>query len=285
MKTTKIKSGIVTESNAEYHGYKGAVSKSQLARMAVCPKYFKWCEDNPPEQSEEMVVGSAFHKLVLEPQDFGAEFVVMPEIDRRTKSGKESYMVFLQQAQGRQIITQEQYKTICGMRDSVLTTVEKVPALLKGVHEKSMYGIDKLTGECIKTRPDCYKIMGKGKEKNLTIVDFKSCRSAQENDFLNDVLKFHYDLQAYMYTKNASDLLDIPFENISFLFVAVEKKPPYLARDFETDEFVLRYGEMRYREYIGMYHRAKTTNNWWGLNGEYNVTKVLSLPAYLAKNL
>lgn len=284
MKTTKIKSGIVTESNAEYHGYKGAVSKSQLARMAVCPKYFKWCEDNPPEQSEEMVVGSAFHKLVLEPQDFGAEFVVMPEIDRRTKSGKESYMVFLQQAQGRQIITQEQYKTICGMLESVLA-LENVPKLLKSDHEKSMYGIDKLTGECIKTRPDCYKIMGKGKEKSLIITDLKSCRSAQTDDFTKDAIKFHYDLQAYMYTKNASDLLDIPFENISFVFIAVEKKPPYLAKKYQVDEFLLQHGEMRFREYIGMYHQAKTTNNWWGLNGEHDVTEVLSLPAYLAKNL
>lgn len=280
-----LKQGLVVESNASYHGDKTAVSKSQLARMAVCPKYFKWCEEHPPEQSDEMIVGSAFHKLVLEPQDFGTEFVVMPNIDRRTKSGRETYDVFLAQTQGRQVITQEQYATICGMREG-LFDVDGAKRLLKGKHEISMYGMDELTGERIKTRPDCYTVHNSDNEKILTIVDLKSCRSVLEEDFEHrDVFKFNYDLQAYMYTKNASDILGIPKENIIFNFLAVEKKPPYLAKKFEVDEFVLQHGEMKYREYIGMYHRAKTTNNWWGMNGEYNTTKVITLPTYLAKNL
>lgn len=281
-----LKQGLVVESNSAYHGDKTAVSKSQLARMSVCPKYFKWCEEHPLEQSDEMVVGSAFHKLVLEPEDFGTEFVVMPTIDKRTKSGRETYEVFLAQTQGRQIITQEQYATICGMRDS-LFEIDGVKQLLKGKHEISMYGMDELTGERIKTRPDCYTVIitGNNGEKFVIIVDLKSCRSAQSEDFTRDVFKFSYDLQAYMYTKNASDILGIPKENITFIFLAVEKKPPYLSKKYEVDELVLQHGEAKYREYIGTYHKAKTTNNWWGLNGEKDVTEVLTLPTYLAKNL
>lgn len=281
---SKTKKGLVVESNSAYHGDKTAVSKSQLARMAICPKYFKWCEENPPEQSDEMVVGSAFHKLVLEPQDFGTEFVVMPTIDKRTKSGRETYEVFLSQTQGRQVITQEQYATICGMRDSIYENRYAV-ALLKGEHEKSMYGMDELTGEIIKTRPDCFRLINNGSEKSMIITDLKSCRSAQDDDFTRDAFKFHYDLQAYMYSKNASDIFGIPMENISFVFIAVEKKPPYLLNVVQVDEYVLQHGEARFREYVGMYHRARTTDNWWGLNGEHNATKVLTLPTYLAKNL
>ena len=34
------KSGIVIETNAEYHGYREAISKSRLANMSVCPAFF-----------------------------------------------------------------------------------------------------------------------------------------------------------------------------------------------------------------------------------------------------
>jgi hypothetical protein len=50
--------------------------------MSVCPAYFKWCEDNPQEPSEDMVLGSAFHKIVLEPETFDKEFMIMPHFDR-----------------------------------------------------------------------------------------------------------------------------------------------------------------------------------------------------------
>ena len=115
------KSGIVIETNAEYHGYRGAISKSRLANMAVCPAYFKWCEDNPSAPSDDMVLGSAFHKIVLEPETFDDEFVVMPNFDRRTKDGKMQYALFVEQSNGKTVITQEQYETICGMRDSIMS--------------------------------------------------------------------------------------------------------------------------------------------------------------------
>lgn len=289
-KQAKLKLGLVTESNAKYHGDLSAISKSRLAKMSVCPAYFKWCEENPQDQSEEMVVGSAFHKLVLEPKSFDKEFVVMPPIDKRTKAGKEAYEVFLQSANGRQVITQEQYDTICGMRDSVMSNPYAVQ-LLKGKHEKSMYGVDELTGERIKTRPDCYREInipnesGEIAEKRVLITDLKSCRSAMYDDFCRDVVKFSYDLQSFMYTDNASKTLIVPIENVSFVFIAVEKKPPYLINILQADEFVLQRGEQLFRKYIGEYHEAKTTNNWWGLNGQQGIINNLSLPSYLLKNI
>lgn len=283
-KKRKEKLGIVIESNQKYHADKSAVSKSQLARMSICPKYFKWVEDNPQDQSDDLIVGSAFHKLVLEPMTFGKEFVVMPCIDKRTKAGREAYEIFVEQAKGRQVITQEQYETISAMRDSIMKNKYAV-ALLKGKHEKSMYGIDELTEEKIKTRPDCYKIIGKDDEKRVIITDLKSCRSALTDDFIRDAVKYGYDLQSYMYSLNASKVLKIPLENVSFVFIAVEKKAPYLVNILQADEFVLQRGEALFREYIGMYHKAKTTNNWWGLNGEQGIINTLSLPSYMLKNI
>jgi exodeoxyribonuclease VIII len=276
----KNKQGIVIESNKDYHSDLTAISKSRLAKMSVCPQYFKWCEDNPQEPSEDLIVGSAFHKLVLEPETFGTEFVVMPNIDRRTKQGKELYEQFIITSQGRDILTQEQYEMICAMRDSVLSNKYAV-ALLKGNHEHSFYTQDELTKEIVKVRPDCYRNV----QDRIVITDLKSCRSAITEDFMRDVVKYSYDLQAYMYTLAVSKVMNIPQENVDFVFIAVEKKAPYMINMLQADQFVLERGEALFREYIGKYHECKETNNWYGLNGAYGIINNLSLPNYLLKEV
>lgn len=273
-----MKQGIITETNKEYHSDLTAISKSQLAKMSVCPKYFKHCLDNPQMPTTDLIIGSAFHKLVLEPETFGKEFVVMPMIDKRTKLGKEAYEQFLLSSEGREIITEEQYNTISNMATAVLENC-LATALTTGNIETSLYGIDELTGEHIKTRPDCYQMI----DNRLVITDLKSCVSAMQGDFTRDCVKYSYDLQAYMYSYNASKVLDIPMDKIDFVFIAVEKKPPYLLNIFKASKDILERGEMLYREYIGMYHEAKTTNNWWGYNGKENIINDLSLPTYLLR--
>ena len=276
-----MKNGVITESNKEYHGYTEAISKSRLSLFSVCPAYFKWAEDNPSEPTEDLIVGSAFHKLVLEPDDFDKEYAVLPMgVDRRTKAGREVYDAFIQEAGERQIITQEQFDTISAMRDSVFSN-KYSSALLKGEHEKSMYSVDELTQEAIKTRPDCYRMAG----ERLIITDLKSCKSALPEDFCRDVVKFKYDLQAYMYSNNASKILNIPMENIDFVFIAVEKKPPYLINITQADEYVLQRGEALFRDYIGTYHECKTTGEWWGLNGKSGLINNLTLPSWLMKEV
>lgn len=276
-----MKQGIVTESNAEYHGYTDAISKSRLALFSICPAYFKWAEDNPTEPSDDLVFGSAFHKLVLEPNDFDKEYAVLPMgVDKRTKAGREIYDAFVQEAGERQIITQEQFDTISAMRDSVFSNKYSA-ALLKGEHEKSMYGVDDLTQEKIKTRPDCYRMVG----ERLIITDLKSCKSAIPEDFSRDVVKYSYDLQAYMYSYNASKVLNIPTINIDFVFIAVEKRDPHLINIMQADEYVLQRGEALFREYIGTYKECKDTGEWWGLNGKSGIINNLSLPSYLLKEV
>lgn len=273
-----MKKGIIIESNKEYHSDLTAISKSRLAKMSICPQYFKWCEDNPQEITEDLIVGSAFHKLVLEPETFGSEFVVMPLIDKRTKKGKELYEQFIKTSEGRSILTEEQYELIKAMKNSVLSN-KYVLALLKGYHEHSFYSEDDLTKELVKVRPDCYRNI----KDRLVITDLKSCRSAITEDFMKDVVRFGYDLQAYMYSYVLSKVLNIPMENIDFVFIAVEKKAPYLVNVLQADKYIFQRGEALYREYIGKYHECKQNNYWYSLNGAYDVINTLTLPNYLIK--
>ena len=275
-----MKSGIVTESNSEYHGDLSAISKSRLANMSVCPQYFKWCEDNPQEPSNDLVLGSAFHKLLLEQKDFSKEFAILPmDIDRRTKVGKEMYAQFIQDNEGKDLISQSDFDMIWDMCESVLSN-KYASQLLKGTHEQSMYFTDEFTGVQCKIRTDVYKVIG----DRVIITDFKSCKSAVAEDFIKDIIKYHYDLQAYMYRYGVSKTLGVPIENVSFVFVPVEKKAPYLMAMYEVSQDIFDRGEMLFRKYIGMYKECKDTNNWYGYNGFTNSPMAIGLPNWITKN-
>ena len=276
-----MKNGIVIETNAEYHGYKEAISKSRLANMAVCPAYFKWCEDNPTEPSEDMVLGSAFHKIVLEPETFDKEFMIMPHFDRRTKEGRLGYENLMNKVQGECItlITKEQYDTICGMRDSIMSN-PYARKLINGNIEQSMYFTDDLTKVECKCRPDVWRKVA----DRVVITDLKSAKSVMPNEFMRDCVKYHYDLQTAMYRDGASKVLGVPKDNIDFVFIAVEKKPPYLLNIMQADTYVIQKGEADFREYIGTYAECLETQNWYSFNGKDNIINNLSLPSYLLKD-
>ena len=275
-----MKQGIVIETNAEYHGYREAISKSRLANMSVCPAYFKWCEDNPTEPSEDMVLGSAFHKIVLEPETFDKEFMIMPHFDRRTKEGRLGYENLMNKVQGECItlITKEQYDTICGMRDSIMSN-PYARKLINGNIEQSMYFTDDLTNVGCKCRPDVWRKVA----DRVVITDLKSAKSVMPNDFMRDCVKYHYDLQTAMYRDGASKVLGVPKDNIDFVFIAVEKKPPYLLNIMQADTYVIQKGEADFREFIGTYAECKEKKLWYGLNGANGIINTLSLPEYLIK--
>ena len=111
---------IVRESNAAYHA-SAPLSKSRLWEMRRSPQYFKWHEEHRAElpQTDAMVMGSAFHKLVLEPDGYSDEFVVCPTVDRRTKVGKEAWALFQNEAAGKTVLMEWMHDQVSAMAEAV----------------------------------------------------------------------------------------------------------------------------------------------------------------------
>ena len=104
------------------------------------------------------------------------------------------------------------------------------------------------------------------------------------NDFMRDCVKYHYDLQTAMYRDGASKVLGVPKDNIDFVFIAVEKKPPYLLNIMQADTYVIQKGEADFREYIGTYKECLEDGVYYGLNGKNGIINTLSLPEYLIRD-
>ena len=267
---------MVTESIKAYHA-SSPVSRSQLMKIAESPEKFQYYMENKEDPTEALLLGSAVHKLVLEPEDFDKEFAVEPVVNKRTNAGRDALDAFYCANEGKIIITPKTYEQAKAMASSVLAN-KQAKILLCGEVEKSYYWKDDITEEDVKCRPDCVtKLAGK-----TLIVDLKTGTNVTTENFSKEMIKYGYDVQAAMCKDGVEREVG---EECDVIYVAVEKEPPYAVNIMKTDALVIEYGKRRYREFLGIYHECKTANNWYGYLGFANEVNVLSLPAYLLKEL
>lgn len=233
-----------------------AIRRSDLWKISKSPMHFRYWMDHEKERTKALIFGAAAHKYILEPEFFENEYAVAPNIDRRTKDGKEAYAAFIDEAAGRDVISQDEFAAIKDMRDALMLN-HVIEGLLTGYHEKAFTWQDDITGEMCTCRVDCLSDFCDEKY----IVDYKTTESCEDGVFERSVRKYGYKFQAGMYHEGVFQNL---FEDRKFAFIAQEKEPPYASRVyFCTDEFV-RQGYDQFRELIGIYHECKVNDRWPG---------------------
>lgn len=254
-----------------------AISRSALFRLTESPEKFRYYADTPTEATPALLFGQFFHKMVLQPETLWDEFVVAPQVDRRTKSGRDAYTEFLESLTGQTIVSEDMHRQASEMAEA-LNKAPYAARLLNGTRETPHFWTDDLTGEECKCRTDCeVSINGMN-----FIVDVKTASNAESEAFMRDAIKHGYDMQAAMYREGVKATTG---EEYGFIFIAIEKDPPYAVNILQADDLFIRRGYDLFRELIGIYHDCKTTGNWYGYLGKFNVINNLSLPAWLAKEI
>lgn len=254
------------------------IGRSQLFKISKSPAHFKENLDTPTEKTKALIIGRAFHCLVLEPEKFDKEYCVMPQgYDGRTSSGR-AFKAAAEE-RGLEILTFDEYEMLTGMATSVLSD-PYCQLLLSGEKEISYYWTDEDTGVKVKCRPDCRTDL-----KNCSVVvDLKSCENAQIDAFIRDIFKYGYDLQAPQYLTGVELYEKKPHK---FVFIAVEKKPPYavLVLDFDEvfngEEKALIKGYDKFREYLGLVAECSMTGVWYDYRGDENIPGTLNIPQWL----
>lgn len=254
-----------------------AISRSELFKISESPEKFKYYKEHPEEPTPSLIFGQLFHTMALQPETFDNDFAICPNVDRRTKAGKEAFAQFEADAENKTVVTADMYELADAMCEA-LKQNEFVTKLLKGEKEKPFFWVDDLTNEECKCRVDCLTELG----DNLIIVDLKTTENAETEAFMRSAIKYGYDLQSAMYSKGVE--INTGKKPI-FVFIAIEKKPPYAINILQADELFIRRGYDLFREYIGIYHDCKQTGNFYGYLGKFNQINNLALPSYLAKEV
>lgn len=260
----------------EYRRAEG-VSRSELWQMHSSPAKFRWKQENPEDPSPVLMFGRMAHKMLLEPETFHDEFVIAPEINRRTKDGKAEWEAFCAENVGKTVVDADSYNTAKDMI-AVCRDTLYVDYYLDGEHELPLFWTDDVTGEICKVRLDC---LSNG-DYGVTIVDYKTTQSADTDSFIRSAVNYGYDFQAAMYMEGVRNALGE--DDIEFIFIAQEKDPPYAVNILRADPLVIKRGREMFRDLIERYHECKITDNWYGYLGKHGIVNELTLPAWMRNN-
>jgi len=277
--TTGIFSGI---SNEDYHSGAG-VSKSDLDNIHRSPAHYVAAKLQPKEATSAMVIGAAIHSAILEPDLFSSLYAVAPNVDKRTKAGREEHAAFELMCANKGItpLTADQQSIALAVRDAVYAFRPSRNLLTQcsGIAEQSVYWQESdLLSECgvtddnqyfSKCRPDYLR------DDNL-VVDVKSTEDARSDNFRCSVAKYRYQVQQAYYSAGLKAIGRVPR---SFVFLAVEKTPPYGIGIFTLDDEAVKLGRMAYRADLESFVRCKMADYWPGYPEE---VQVIDLPKWAA---
>lgn len=250
-----IKENLTIE---EYHSGQG-VSKSDLDLISRSPAHYVAAKSAPREPTPAMLMGSAFHTAVLEPDKFSELYCVAPEgIDRRTKVGKEAWAAFQLENAGKEILKPDVMEAIRGMEAAITGHPLAKPLVRGGTAEQSMYWepsiVEGVTSKC---RPDFIKDL---QDERYVIVDLKSTEDARPGAFERSAWNYRYYVQSAYYWDGCTDALGRAPD--AFIFIAVEKAPPYAVAVYEASIEMLNAGREEYFRNLRVYRDCLDSGNW-----------------------
>jgi hypothetical protein len=222
---------MISESNADYHANR-AISHSKLEcyrrRPALFYKRFVLQMLPPPKESNALRIGSAAHCAILEEQAFLERYVVLPDIDRRTKEGKALFAEFSAQHAGKTFLTEDELDQLMQMRIAVEAHPIARELLSAGQPEVTWRTPD-MHGMRLQCRTDWWNAEGcEASDGKPYVVDIKTVESLDRDAFRNferAVFSFGYHRQAGFYLPLINELHDKPVSRM--YYIAVEKVEPY----------------------------------------------------------
>lgn len=258
---------MVNMTNEEYHTEKEHISKSGLDRIHKSPFHFKNRVEQP--DAPHFLIGRATHHFILEPDTFGDHYCVGPNVNKNSKVWKE----FVDGHTGKDILSAAEIEMLEGMEESVLNHPEAGNILAHlGHFEKSFF--TELHGVKVKCRPDWYsrEIWSPKLNRNTRIVvDLKTARSAEQRPFTNSIFyeDYRYHVQAAFYL----DVLDaFGIKADSFIFIVVEKTPPYPVAVYNMSMDAIDIGRQEYMADLQTLKECRETDYWPGYNQDQTIT-------------
>lgn len=236
---------------AEYRQMAG-LSKHELDNFAVAPAYYQHRKAQEWKPSRSMEIGTLIHSLVLEGR---CDYAVGPEVDRRTKAGKEEWQLFCEANLGKTIVTREEAAVIDGCLQSCAPLMEHC-AYDDDSIEMSMFW--ERDGVKCKGRPDMVATIN----GETCLVDLKTTNDIR--NFESSFYRFRYDVQAAWYQyglKAAMDLDEVP----GFWFLVVDTEAPHLAQFMRAGSEILSNANAKIEEELAHFKRCQTAQEWPGL--------------------
>ncbi|GAA2546038.1 hypothetical protein GCM10009861_02290 [Neomicrococcus aestuarii] len=251
-------------SNTSYHANPALGSSSIKTLATRTPAHYLY-ESHNQTHSTTFDIGTAAHSLILENDT--SKFEVIDAPNWLSKAAKEARQAAY--AEGLVPLLTKEFEAVKAMRSSVMTHPLARNAFIGHEPEVSIFW-EHETGTRLKCRPDALHVGGK---RGNLIVDLKTTVSAAPDDFASSAARYGYHLQQAHYTAGVKAAYG---EDFTFLFVTVEKEPPYLPNVHQIHSTDVARGAELVERGIRVYNECTKTGVWPG----YLIGKPLELPRW-----
>lgn len=248
-------------------------AQSYVKHILKSPQHYLAAKQRKFAPSLTMQIGSALHCLVLEGQEqFDRDFILKPEgLSLTTKEGKD-----WKAAAGKKTILSksDQYASwdcVHGMAESLrrLKWFDPDQTDYRKFNELSLYwtaqGLD------CKARLDRLVF----EDDRALVLDLKTTDSVDSKDFLKKVIGgLNYMFQAAWYAEAAQAAFKVP---AIFVFIGVERQPPYQTKVFYVSDDMIAEGMEQTRTARRLLVDCLRTKSWAAPPIEH---EVLELPPW-----
>lgn len=266
--------------NDVYHADSTWISSSQIKVGLGSPWYYKYFvmdKKGKKTETKQLGFGTLCHSLILEPEKFDSEYVVMPDrkLDLRKKADQLWKEEFEKENAGKTVVSQEDYRNAITCRDSVFSHPDAKRLLeLPGVSEASVYvDLEHMlpSGEVVpvkvRVRPDRLS-------PDNCIIDLKTAKNVQRDAFERDAFgswtdskgqlkwghySYHYDLSAALYIR-AIEKLDQKV--LPFHWIVVKNDQPWETAVYTCSRKRFKEGDTKLNHALTTIIMSERTGKW-----------------------
>jgi hypothetical protein len=263
-----MSASILSMPAEQYRAAEG-ISKSDLDLIAPpnTPAHFMAHKTGmvQREETEAMRLGSITHRAILEPETMAEAYHIKPDgMKFSTKEGKEWQAAH----EDKPIVSSDHDKSVKRMRDAVWNHPLAKRLLNGATTEQCFFAADD-KNVVRKGRMDAVPKSGN------TIVDLKTCESADPEEFGKKVHQYRYHCQAAWYLKLAK-LCGL--DRKEFVFICVEKSAPYCVACYTLEPQAIELGERLIMADYQRYLNCLESGEWPGYPA---IIGGIGLPAYV----
>jgi exodeoxyribonuclease VIII len=246
MKTENTPGMVIDMPNKDYHKH-SSLSKSGIDRMLISPAHYVAYREQEHKETQAMMIGTALHTAILEPDIFEKEYICGIGDDKRLKAWK----AFAERHEDKILLKESEFKAIKEITAALRSHLIAKQLIKGGVKETSHFA--ELDDVNVKCRPD-YLFPNNG-----VCVDLKSTISAAPDEFARSCAKYNYHVQHafYLDVLNAAGI-----EADTFIFIAFEKELPYAVGIYELDQQAIKAGRDTYKFAMSRYRACMRTGHW-----------------------
>lgn len=286
-----MKAGPIDWNNIEYHEDRTALSNSKRELYRTNARTFgRWIDGlyTPPDPSREMVLGSALHAYVLEPDWFRENVAIVPAdcgpCQAQTKQGKPCSNPakpngFCGRHGGEDpdaeiVLSSDEGQLVESMANQIQQHQAAATMLQRASHrEQAFVWQDPDTGLLLKCKPDILHRM----ESPRFVADIKTTRATTQHGYRTAIMDRGYHRQAAFYLTILRGL-GIATKDTEWYFVFVTNKTDPYCHVVRLGEQTLQLGFTQVRRDLAEIADRLNSGNWQQAGLDQIVT--LDLPPY-----